>query len=71
MDSNATVGPLALLAIAKELLAAPPAQPPRPQPIVTRAAAIAARGTILQTRNKITERSPILTKAISLKSINV
>jgi hypothetical protein len=63
MDSNAIVGPLELFAIAKELLVAPPlAQPPRPQAIASRAAAIAARGTTLQTRNKITERSLIAPK---------
>jgi hypothetical protein len=46
-----------LLAIAKELLGAPPAQPPRPQAIVNRTAAIAVRRTIRTTRNKITEKS--------------
>ena len=46
--------PLVLLAIANELLAAPFAQPPRPQAIVTRIAAMAARGAIRKTRNEMT-----------------
>ena len=35
-----------LLAIAMELLAAPPAQPPRPQPIISRTAAVVGRDAI-------------------------
>jgi hypothetical protein len=46
-----------VLAIAIELLTAPPAQPPSPQAIAIKAAAIAARGAIRETRNKITEKS--------------
>jgi len=73
MDSKAIVGPLGLLlAIAKELLAAPLlAQPPRPQAIASRTVAIAARGAALQTRNKTAETPLIVPRAISLKSINV
>jgi hypothetical protein len=52
------VGPLELLAIAYELLAAPPAQPPSPQAITSSAAAIAARGA----RNKIADASLIAVK---------
>jgi hypothetical protein len=60
MDSNAIVGPLELFAIAKELLAAPPlAQPPRPQAIASRTAAMAARAAIPKTRNEMTGRSCI------------
>ena len=68
MDSNVIVGPLVLLAIAMELFAAPPAQPPRPQAALTKAAAIVAR---MQTRNEIADRPCMVGKAISLKSINV
>ena len=46
MDSKAIVGPLVLLAIAIELLAAPPAQPPRPQAIISRTAAVVGRDAI-------------------------
>ena len=54
MDSNAIVGPLVpVLAIAKELFAAPFAQPPRPQAIASRTAAAAGRDAIRKTRDKM------------------
>jgi hypothetical protein len=72
IDSKATVGPLALLAVANELLAAPlPAQPASAQAAAKRAADIAPRSAIRWLRNKFADVLPVTPKPISLKCVKV
>jgi hypothetical protein len=71
MDSKAIVGPVELFAIANELLAALPAQPPSAHVTASRIAATAARGAARQTQNKIADGPLIAPKAISLKCVKV
>jgi hypothetical protein len=69
MDSKAIVGPVGLFAIAKELLAAPPAQPPSAQATASTIAHSATRGEFC--RSRLFDLPLIMKRAISLKSINV
>src|SRR5579872_2582383 len=67
IDSKATVGPLVLLAIANELLAAPlPAQPPSAPATANTIADSAAHGDFR--RHRLFDAPLIMRRSISLKS---